>query len=149
MSKYVSRLERLIACLLAFFIVLPLSEAATEQLPSAPVPQEVAGQTQSAPATPGTGSAQSTPQSQPATTPQAGASVDQQSPSSQQPVGTAAAPSIKAEGVPASRPAGAAIAPAKQKRSRTFAIRVALLVGAGIAIGTVAAASMGSPSRPH
>ena len=68
---------------------------------------------------------------------------------STQPVGTAAAPYVKPEGVPASRPAGAAIAPAKQRRSYSFAIRVGLLIGAGIAIGTVAAASLNSPSRPH
>lgn len=65
------------------------------------------------------------------------------------PVGTAAAPSIRREGVPGSRPAGAAIAPGKQRRTRSFAIRVGLLVGAGIAIGTVVAASLGSPSRPQ
>ena len=69
--------------------------------------------------------------------------------SAQPPVGTAAAPYEKSDGVPASRPAGAAIAPAKQRRIHTFAIRAALLVGAGVAIGVVAAASLGSPSRPH
>ena len=69
--------------------------------------------------------------------------------SAQPPVGTAAAPYEKPDGVPASRPAGAAIAPAKQRRIHTFAIRAALLVGAGVAIGVVAAASLGSPSRPQ
>lgn len=65
------------------------------------------------------------------------------------PVGTAAAPDLRPGGAPASRPAGAAIAPAKQSRARSFSIRVALLVGAGIAIGTVAMASLASSSRPH
>jgi hypothetical protein len=65
------------------------------------------------------------------------------------PVGTAAAPYEKPEGVPASRPSGAAIAPAKQRRTRSFAIRIALLAGAGVAIGVVAAATLGSPSRPQ
>jgi hypothetical protein len=65
-----------------------------------------------------------------------------------QPMGTAAAPSEPASGVAASRPAGAAIAPAKQKRSRTFAIRIALIVGAAVAVGTVVALSSASPSRP-
>jgi hypothetical protein len=65
------------------------------------------------------------------------------------PVGTAAAPYVKPEGVAASRPAGAAIAPAKQKRSHSFALRVGLIVGAGIAIGTVTALSLSSSSRPH
>jgi hypothetical protein len=65
-----------------------------------------------------------------------------------QSLGTAAAPSQPASGVAASRPAGAAIAPARQKRSRTFAIRIALIVGAAVAIGTVVALSSASPSRP-
>jgi hypothetical protein len=65
------------------------------------------------------------------------------------PVGTAVAPYEKPEGAPASRPAGAAIAPAKQRRVKSFAIRTALVVGAGVAIGVVVAASLGSSSRPH
>lgn len=65
-----------------------------------------------------------------------------------QPLGTAAAPYETTTGVAASRPAGAAIAPAKQKRSRSFVIKVSLLVGAAIAVGTVVALSKGSPSRP-
>ena len=65
------------------------------------------------------------------------------------PVGTAAAPYERPEGVPASRPSGAAIAPAKQRRIHSFAIRIALLAGAGVAIGVVAAATLGSPSRPQ
>jgi zona occludens toxin (predicted ATPase) len=65
------------------------------------------------------------------------------------PVGTAAAPYVKPEGASASRPAGAAIAPAKQRRIRSFAIKAGLLIGAGVAIGVVTAASLSSPSRPH
>ncbi len=64
------------------------------------------------------------------------------------PVGTAAAPYEKTTGVTASRPAGAVVAPAKQKRSRSFLIRVGLVVGACVAVGTVVALSAGSPSRP-
>jgi hypothetical protein len=89
---------------------------------------------------------QSAPQTQPQAQPQTSAPANQQT---TQPVGTAAAPYIKPAGMPASNPAGAAIAPAKQRRTRVFAIRIALLVGAGIAIGTVAALSMGSPSRAN
>lgn len=66
----------------------------------------------------------------------------------QDPLGTAAAPSVKTTGVAASRPAGAAIAPAKQKRARSILIKVGVIVGAGVAIGTVVALSSGSPSRP-
>jgi hypothetical protein len=64
------------------------------------------------------------------------------------PVGTAAAPYEKTTGVAASRPAGAVVAPAKQKRSRSFLIRVGLVIGACVAVGTVVALSAGSPSRP-
>jgi len=71
-----------------------------------------------------------------------------QQPAAQKPLGTAAAPYEKPEGIAASRPAGAAIAPAKQRRVRTILIRVGVIVGAGVAIGTVAALSHASPSTP-
>jgi hypothetical protein len=64
-------------------------------------------------------------------------------------VGTAASESVKATGVAASQPAGAAIAPAKQRRTRSILIKVAALVGAGVAIGTVVGLSAASPSRPR
>lgn len=76
------------------------------------------------------------------------AASSQQQQSSQKPVGTAAAPPEGAAGVTASRPAGAVIAPAKQRRSRAILIRVGLLVGAGVAIGTVLALTRGTPSQP-
>jgi hypothetical protein len=66
----------------------------------------------------------------------------------QEPVGTAAAESVETTGVAASNPAGAAIAPAKQRRTRALLIKVGAVVGAGVAIGTVAALASGSPSRP-
>ena len=65
-----------------------------------------------------------------------------------EPVGTAVAESVETTGVAASNPAGAAIAPAKQRRSRAFFIKVGAIVGAGAAVGAVAALSSGSPSRP-
>jgi len=65
------------------------------------------------------------------------------------PVGSAAAPFEKTTGVAASRPAGAVIAPAKQRRARSILIRVSILVGAAVAIGTVVALSHGSSSRPN
>lgn len=67
----------------------------------------------------------------------------------QKPVGTAAAPYEKTTGVAASRPAGAVIAPAKQRRARSILIRVAVIVGGAVAIGTVVALTRGSPSRPN
>ena len=65
------------------------------------------------------------------------------------PVGTAAAPVATVTGVTASRPVGAAIAPAKQRRARAILIRVSIVVGTAVAVGTVAALSRASPSRPN
>lgn len=67
---------------------------------------------------------------------------------SQKPVGTAAAPPEGTAGITASRPAGAVIAPAKQRRSRAILIRVGLLVGAGVALGTVLVLTHATPSQP-
>jgi outer membrane biosynthesis protein TonB len=74
--------------------------------------------------------------------------VAQQPARSTQPTGTAAAQAGKLSGNAASRPAGAAIAPAKQRQVRSFLIKMGVIAGAGVAIGTVAALSKGSPSRP-
>jgi len=86
-------------------------------------------------------------QSAPSGTPQSG--LEQQQSGGANPVGTAAAPYEKPSGVAASRPAGAAIAPAKQRRVRSFLIKMGVVVGAGVAVGTVLALSHGSPSRPN
>jgi len=69
-------------------------------------------------------------------------------PSPQRPVGTAAAEPTHANGIAASQPAGVAVAPMKQRRVRTIVIRVGALVGAGVAVGSVAALTMGTSSRP-
>ncbi len=69
-------------------------------------------------------------------------------PSPQRPVGTAAAEPTHANGIAASQPAGVAVAPAKQHRARTIVIRVGALVGAGVAVGTVAALTLATSSRP-
>ena len=66
----------------------------------------------------------------------------------QKPAGTAAAPAPTITGVAASKPAGAAYAPAKQRRVRMLLIKVGAVVAAGAALGTVAALSLGSPSKP-
>ena len=66
----------------------------------------------------------------------------------QEPVGTAAAAGVETTGVTASKPAGAAIAPAKQRRTRSFLIKVSAIVVASVAVGTVVALSNASPSRP-
>ena len=65
-----------------------------------------------------------------------------------EPLGTAAAGSLPTTGVAGSRPAGAALAPARQRRVRTILIRMGVLVGAGVAVGTTFALSQASPSKP-
>lgn len=85
----------------------------------------------------------------PAPSSQTTTSTPQTTPQEQQPVGTAAAPYEKPIGSAVSRPAGAAIAPGKQRRRRTFLIKVGLVVGAAVAVGTVVALSKGSPARPN
>lgn len=167
MKNSISWWERQIACVLALLITVPLGLAATDDLPQAPQPapqvtrpagrpQPSSGQGSAVPQDAGSdslvallaqnGQSQSQSQNrQPAATPGPG-TTQQNAP--QQPVGTAAAPYVGPAGVPASRPAGAAIAPAKQRRVRIYTIRIALLVGAAVAIGTVIGASAGSPSRP-
>jgi hypothetical protein len=78
----------------------------------------------------------------------ASSSQDGQPQDAQKPVGTAAGPYTRPSGVAGSRPAGAAIAPSKQKRKKSLAIRVGLIVGGAVAVGTVAGLSMASSSRP-
>ena len=76
-------------------------------------------------------------------------SQDQQQNSAAHPVGTAAAPAVTGTGISGSRVSGAAIAPAKQRRVHTFLISVAVVVGACVAVGTVAALSHATPSQPR
>lgn len=82
--------------------------------------------------------------------PAASQQTQSETPSSpiQRPVGTAAAETPPTTGFAASNPSGAAIAPAKQKRARTILIRVGVILGAGVAVGTVAALASASPSKP-
>jgi hypothetical protein len=56
---------------------------------------------------------------------------------------------VKPEGITGARPTGSVIAPGKQKREHSIAIRVGLIVAAGIAVGTVAALTLSSSSKPH
>jgi hypothetical protein len=66
----------------------------------------------------------------------------------QRPVGTAAAEAPTVNGVTAAEPAGVAIAPAKQRRVRTFVLKVGAMVGAGVAVGTVIALTAATSSKP-
>jgi hypothetical protein len=65
----------------------------------------------------------------------------------QSPSGTAAAPAVAVSGNLVSRPAGAAIAPPKQRQVRSLLIKIGLIAGAGVALGTVTALSLSSPAR--
>jgi hypothetical protein len=56
---------------------------------------------------------------------------------SQAPVGTAAAEKGVTVGGAASKPAGNAIAPAKQRQTRTLALKIGAIVAGGVALGTV------------
>lgn len=66
----------------------------------------------------------------------------------QRPVGTAAAEAPTVTGVTAAQPTGVAIAPAKQKRARSFVIKMGAMIGAGVAVGTVVALTAGTSSKP-
>jgi hypothetical protein len=88
------------------------------------------------------------PSSSPESSPQSSsAQTKSQTPTPQTPTGTAAAPGVTTSGNAASRPAGAAIAPPKQRQVHSLLLKLGLIAGAGVALGTVAALSMASPSR--
>lgn len=161
-------LRRSIVDCLVLFLAIPFGEADTALAQQAPTSQQAEGassvqtgsrtsdtgtekpdasESEKYPDTPGAASSQTIDGNRQSDSSQT--APEQQQSSTPAPVGTAAAPYVKALGVPASRPAGAAIAPAKQRRTRSILIKVGVLLGAGIAIGTVAAASSASPSRPH
>jgi hypothetical protein len=144
---------RLIAGCLVLLLFVPFVSAAP--LPGQDQNQAPAGQG-AAPVQVQPSQPEAFPNSPGSSRPQAGENNTQfsaqQTPSGQQqaqePVGTAAAGSVETTGVAASKPAGAAIAPAKQRRTRSFLIKVSAIVGASVAVGTVVALSSASPSRP-
>lgn len=140
MRSSIARFDREIALYLVLFLAAPFAYAANLSLPQAPM-QETAPQT----------NANQLPAAVQPTTPEVKQPAQAQTPAEtpSAPVGTAAAPVIHSGGNPASRPAGAAIAPAKQRRTRSYALRIGLIIGAAVAIGVVAAASLSSSSRPH
>jgi hypothetical protein len=81
------------------------------------------------------------PQSQPAET----APSQQSTPA---PSGAAGAKAANVKGAPVAQPTGAAVAPARQRGHRSLLIKLGLLAGAGIAVGSAVALSERSPSRP-
>jgi hypothetical protein len=66
----------------------------------------------------------------------------------QTPTGAAGAPGVSPKGSPGAQPAGAAVAPAKQRGHRSLLIKVGLIAGGAIAVGTVVALAEKSPTRP-
>ncbi len=142
-------LRRRTATCLVLCMTLPLAGTAT----ASPLPQ-AAQQPNTTPANPTSEAQAKTPTGndppaapQPVTEISAEPSPHQSN--QQAPVGTAVAPYEKTTAVTASRPAGAAIAPAKQKQRRSLLIKTGLLIGAGVAVGTIVALSKASPSQPH
>jgi hypothetical protein len=158
-------ISRQIAVMLMFLLAFPASEAGLARA------QASQGGSQAAKSAPGIGTGTDNAQSalnansngalpeapapaspegpnagQQTASPQPGGGQSQEIP--HKPVGAAAAPYEPTMGIAASRPAGAAIAPAKQRRVRTIVISLGVIAGVGIAVGSVAALSHGSPSRP-
>lgn len=79
--------------------------------------------------------------------PQAQSSQTAQQPAST-PSGAAGAKAAETKGAPVAQPAGAAVAPVRQHGHRSLLIKIGLIAGAGIAVGSVVALSERSPSHP-
>jgi cell division protein FtsN len=66
----------------------------------------------------------------------------------EQPLGTAAAEKGETRGGAASKPAGVAIAPAKQKRSKSFLIKLGAVAAGAAAVGAIYALTRSTSSTP-
>jgi hypothetical protein len=105
----------------------PLQPVPAQNQPSTePAPQNPESSTTALPATP----------------------APQPEPQMQQPLGAATAEGVPTVGGAASRPAGMAIAPDKQRQRRSLLLKLGLIAAAGVAVGTVAALSKGTSSKP-
>jgi hypothetical protein len=166
MSRTLARAIASSLVLVVSFATVPLVNS---QQPAASQPAQApaTGSTGTQPDAPGQGSAQAAPQEtnptnhQPpvelpespgrSNTPEPAGNAPAPVPSGQQqrpePNGTAVAPQVATSGGAASKPAGVALAPPKQRRVRSLVIKLGILAGAGIAIGTVAGLSAASPSH--
>jgi hypothetical protein len=149
-------LQREIAISLIVFLAAPFGGSATVFAQQTAPSQQVQGTSSSQ--QPAQGSDIGNPKPvistspAPSNAPESGAPKTPQAPQEsapQAPLGTAVAPYGKGIGIAASRPAGAVIAPAKQRRTRSFVIKLSVLIGACVAVGTVVALSNGSPSQPQ
>lgn len=98
------------------------------------------------------GASQSTQSSSVEALPDAPQAQSAPTPANQQPAatpsGAAGAKAAEVKGAPVAQPAGAAVAPPRQRSHRSLIIKIGLLAGAGIAVGTAVALSERSPSRP-
>lgn len=120
-----------------------VEETASAELPDSPGTVQI--QLQNAPQQQSTSSSSSPSQAAQQPQPEQPAPQDAKP---QRPVGTAAAEAPNVSGVTAAQPAGVAIAPAKQRRVRTLVLKVGAIVGAGVALGTTLALTMGTSSKP-
>jgi hypothetical protein len=64
------------------------------------------------------------------------------------PSGAAGAKAANVKGAPVAQPAGAAVAPARPRGHRSLLIKLGLLAGTGVAVGSAVALSERSPARP-
>lgn len=65
----------------------------------------------------------------------------------QVPSGTAGAKAPNVKGAPVAQPSGAAVAPPRQHNRRSLLIKLGVLAGGAVAVGTVVALSAKSPAR--
>jgi hypothetical protein len=130
--------QRQIACGLLVFLAAPVLARSAPLVPGQQEGSSTVGQAQTT---------TSVPEAPTSVKSQTNNDAPQQN--APQPVGTAAAPYENTVGAAASRPAGAVIAPAKQRRAHSLLIKLGLIAGGAVAIGTVVALSKGSPSRPN
>ncbi len=173
MNRSVRRFAKFLSIILLCGVFLIASEAPMMACAPQSSQSEAGAQNSnsSVPETPQPQAPQSS-ESQPAPQPQATQSSDQQTaqpsaaqgsdqptaqPSAAQgsdqqptlpPSGAAGAKASDAKGAPAAQPVGAAVAPARQHSHRSLLIKVGLVAGAAIAVGTVVAFSAKSPTRP-
>ncbi len=122
----------------------PAPSAPQNQQPAQTAPQETSPSNHEPPVELPENPGRSNTTGQNPTAPASAQSTTQQKP---EPNGTAVAPQIETSGGAASKPAGVALAPPKQRRVRSLLIKLGILAGAGVAIGTVAGLSAASPSH--
>lgn len=79
--------------------------------------------------------------------PQSQAAQSQAQEPAQVPSGTAGAKAPTVKGAPVAQPSGAAVAPPRQHNRRSLLIKLGVLAGGAVAVGTVVALSAKSPAH--